>query len=162
MLKDIQRVFGFHGAEHKTINAYENDLELTVENVKKSSRLHPRCGTSFIFIVILISLFVFPLISQLMLLIPGFIDLKNITFLNLGKITMKALFILSHIIFGLPLISSISYELLKLSGKYKNNFLVKILTLPGLFFQLFTTREPDETMITIGIRSLKLLLEENE
>jgi len=155
-LKDTQRLFSYHGAEHKTIHTYEKGEDLTIDNVKKSSRLHPRCGTSFVFIVFLITLFIFPFIDSLYINQEWFRALSNLD--KLGRIIQKLIKLITHIFIGMPIVASISYELLKLSGKFYKNFLVKIFVAPGLFFQLFTTREPDDEMIKIGIISLNLIL----
>jgi uncharacterized protein YqhQ len=130
-LKDIQRVFEYHGAEHKTIFCYENDEELTVENVKKHTRFHPRCGTSFILIVLVISIIVF-----------SFVSWESIVNRVLWKILL------------LPIVAGISYEVLKFSGK-SNNALIKTLCIPGLALQKLTTREPDEKQIEVAIAALK-------
>lgn len=132
-LKDIKRVFSYHGAEHKCIFTYEKGKELTVENARKMSRFHPRCGTSFLLIVLIVSIFVFSLIP------------KDSHFLiKFG----------SRIIF-LPLIAGISYEILKLSSKYADNIIVKILIAPGLWLQRITTREPDDSMLEVALVSIK-------
>jgi len=149
-MKDTKRLFGYHGAEHKTIHSYENDEELSIENVKKSSRLHPRCGTSFLFIVFLITLVVFPILDSFYIYKQWYIDLPRIL-----QVLIRTLL---HIGFGMPIVAAISYEILKLSGKFYKNIIVKILVAPGLFFQLFTTREPDEGMIKVGIVSLNMVL----
>jgi uncharacterized protein YqhQ len=154
-MKDTKRLFGYHGAEHKTIHTYESEKELTVENVKLFSRLHPRCGTSFLFIVFLITIIVFPFINEFFIAQSWYKALSS--FGKLGDILQKLVIIASHIIIGMPIVASISYELLKLSGKFYKNFIVKILISPGLFFQLFTTREPDEGMIKAGIISLNMV-----
>ncbi|MBR4151801.1 MAG: DUF1385 domain-containing protein [Selenomonadaceae bacterium] len=130
-MKDIQRVFQYHGAEHKTIFCYEADLPLTVENVKKFPRLHPRCGTAFLLIVMLVSIFVFAFL--------GWPDLLER--------------ILSRIIL-LPLVAGISYEIIRFSARSGNSF-VKLATLPGLWLQYLTTREPDDSMIEVAIKSLE-------
>ncbi|HOF00102.1 MAG TPA: DUF1385 domain-containing protein [Spirochaetota bacterium] len=156
LMKDTKRLFGYHGAEHKTIHTYEANKELTIDNVSKSSRLHPRCGTSFIFIVFLITLLVFPFINKLFIDQQWYQSLSSLD--KLGGIIQKLIIILSHIVIGMPIVSSISYEILKLSGKFYKNFLIKIFVSPGLFFQLFTTREPEDNMIKVGILSLNLLL----
>ncbi|OQB69925.1 MAG: hypothetical protein BWX91_00042 [Spirochaetes bacterium ADurb.Bin133] len=156
LMKDTKRLFGYHGAEHKTIHTYEANKELTIDNVSKSSRLHPRCGTSFIFIVFLITLLVFPFINKLFIDQQWYQSLSSLD--KLGGIIQKLIIILSHIVIGMPIVSSISYEILKLSGKFYKNFLIKILVSLGLFFQLFTTREPEDNMIKVGILSLNLLL----
>jgi len=129
----FRRVFEYHGAEHKSIYAYEKELPLTVENAKKQSRFHPRCGTSFLFIVILISIIVYTFLPP----DPNF--------------AIK----LAERIAILPLIAGIAYESLKLSAKFQNNFFVKLLTAPGLWFQKITTKEPDEKQLEIGLAALK-------
>jgi uncharacterized protein YqhQ len=133
-MDDVKILFSYHGAEHKSIACYENGEKLTVANAKKFSRFHPRCGTSFLFIVLLISIFIFSLIQ-------GHWWIKL-----LGRIL------------ALPIIASISYELIKLSGKYQHNFVVKILILPGLWLQRLTTREPSDKQLEVGLRSLKEVL----
>ena len=126
-MKDIQRVFQYHGAEHKTIFCYEADLPLTVENVKKFPRLHPRCGTAFLLIVMIVSIFVF-------------------AFLGWPELWIR---ILSRIIL-LPVVAGLSYEIIKLA------------TLPGLWLQYLTTREPDDSMIEVAIKSLEAVVPENK
>ena len=130
-MKDIQRVFQYHGAEHKTIFCYEADLPLTVENVKKFPRLHPRCGTAFLLIVMLVSIFVF-------------------AFLGWPDLWLR---ILSRIIL-LPVVAGLSYEIIRFSARSKNSF-IKLATLPGLWLQYLTTREPDDSMIEVAIKSLE-------
>lgn len=138
-MKDIQRVFQYHGAEHKSIFAFEAGEELTIENVKKYSRLHPRCGTSFLLIVMLVSIAVFSLIPKL------------------WPFYMKAA---SRVIL-LPLIAGISYEFLKWSAKNDTHPLVKMIIAPGLALQRLTTREPDEAQLEVAIRSMNEALEVN-
>lgn len=153
-LEDTKRLFGYHGAEHKTINTYEAGKELSVENVRESSRLHPRCGTSFIFIVFLITIVIFPFFNI-------FFNQFD-WYLNAHRSLQKLIIIVSHIIIGMPIVSSISYELLKLSAKYEKNPIVKLFVLPGLFFQLFSTREPDDSMIETAISSLQMVINKGE
>ncbi len=138
-MKDIQRVFQYHGAEHKSIFAFESGLALTVENAKRFSRLHPRCGTSFLLIVMLVSIFVFSLIPE-----PWPFYLKA-----------GARVIL------LPLIAGISYEFLKWSARNDSSPLVRFLITPGLALQRLTTREPDDDQVEVAIRSMQEALEEN-
>ena len=138
-MKDIQRVFQYHGAEHKTIFAFEEGVELTIENVKRFSRLHPRCGTSFLLIVMLVSIAVFSTIP------------KAWPFLY------KAL---SRVVL-LPLIAGISYEFLKWSAKNDQHPLVKLVIAPGLGLQRLTTREPDDDQLEVAIRSAQEALDEN-
>lgn len=138
-MKDIQRVFQYHGAEHKSIFAFEAGDELTVENVKAYSRLHPRCGTSFLLIVMLVSILVFSLVPKLW---PFYLKAGSRVVL-------------------LPLIAGISYECLKWSAKHENSRLVRLLIAPGLALQRLTTREPDEGQLEVAIRSMEVALEEN-
>ena len=151
-LKDAKRIFGYHGAEHKTIRNYESKQELTVENAKKFSRLHPRCGTSFVFIVFLLTIIIFPLFNIFYSTQDWYNKINN--YEVIGPII--------QFFIGLPIVASISYELLRLSGKFEKNPLIKIFIAPGLFFQLFTTKEPDDTMIKTAILSLKMLLGEEK
>lgn len=139
-MKDIKRVFSYHGAEHKCIYAYEAGKELTVENARCMSRFHPRCGTSFLLIVLIVSIFVFSLIP------------KDSHFLI--KFGSR--------IFFMPLIAGISYEILKLSGKHAGNVIVKILIAPGLWLQKITTREPDDAMLEVAMVSIKEALRKDD
>mgnify|MGYP003294771784 CR=1 FL=1 len=138
-MKDIQRVFEYHGAEHKSIFCYESGEELTVENVKKHTRFHPRCGTSFLLFVIIISIIVFSLL-------PRF---ENI----LANISIRLLL--------MPLVAGISYEIIKFAGKGKNKC-VMLLNKPGMWLQRFTTREPDDSQIEVAIEALKLAVGEKK
>ncbi len=135
-MKDVQRLFKYHGAEHKTINCFESGDELTVENVRKHTRLHKRCGTSFLIIVMIVSMVVF-------------------MFLRTDNVTLR---VLSRIIL-VPLIAGISYEIIKLAGRCDNIF-VKIISAPGMALQKVTTKEPEDEMIETAILSLKGVLEE--
>jgi len=137
VMKDIKRTYEYHGAEHKTIACFEAGLDLTVENVKKQVRFHPRCGTSFIFITLFISILV-------MCLVPFTIVWQRM---------------ISSIIL-LPLMVGISYELIRLAGRYDNVF-TKILSAPGLYIQRLTTREPDEKQIECAIAAMKPCIPEN-
>lgn len=139
--KDIKRTFQYHGAEHKTIFCYEAGEELTVENVKKYKRFHPRCGTSFIFIILFINIIVS---SLLCILFP---EIDNIPLVwSLVKIFVV-----------LPIVTGISYEFLRYAGRHTNWF-VKIFSAPGLWMQHLTTNEPDDKIIEVGIASLKAAL----
>ena len=133
-MKDIKRVFQYHGAEHKTIHAYEAGLPLTVENVQKFSTLHPRCGTAFLLIVMLVSIVVF-------------------AFLGWPDLWLR---ILSRVVL-LPVVAGISYEIIRFSGRSKNSF-VHMATLPGLWLQKITTNQPDDDMVEVAIESLKAVL----
>lgn len=143
--KDIKRVFEYHGAEHKTIHAFENDLPLTIENAARFATLHPRCGTSFILIVAILAIFVFSLSDSLFAVVagrqPGLLQRFGI-----------------HLLL-LPLIAGFSYELLKLSGKTRNKRLTKVLIAPGLWLQKITTREPDDSQLEVAIAALKSSIE---
>ncbi len=132
MWGEFKRILQYHGAEHKTINAYEAGVVLDVANVKRFSRLHPRCGTSFIFIVVLVSILLFSIIPDL-----GF--------------TAR----LAYRLLLLPAIGAISYELLKLSDRHKHSIVMRILTLPGLAIQRLTTREPANDMIEVAVKAVK-------
>ena len=136
--KDIRRVFQYHGAEHKSIYAYENMEELTVENVKKHTTLHPRCGTTFIFVVMIISILVFALAGW-----------HN----RLVNLVLRLVL--------LPVIAGVSYEIFKLAAK-SNNKLVKLVSLPGILLQKITTQEPDDSMMEVAIASLRAVIESEE
>jgi len=138
LMKDIQRVFQYHGAEHKTIACFEAGEALTVENVKKHTRLHKRCGTSFLLIVMLVSIFVF-------------------AFLGWPDLWLR---ILSRVIL-LPVVAGISYEIIKLSANSDNCVLGWAIK-PGLWLQYMTTREPDDDMIEVAIESAKAVLPEDK
>jgi len=143
-MKDIRRTYEYHGAEHKTIACFEAHEELTVENVKKHSRFHPRCGTSFIIITLFTSIFVF-------CFIPSFsaMDKTARIFLRLGIQLLL-----------LPLIVGIAYELIRLAGR-TNNLFTRIISAPGLKIQHLTTREPDASQIEVAIAAMKPCIPEN-
>jgi uncharacterized protein YqhQ len=132
--KDIQRVWAYHGAEHKSIFTYEKGLELTVENARGQSRLHPRCGTSFLFIVMIVSILVFSLATWSSTVV---------------RMLLRLLL--------LPVVVGLSYELLRLAGRY-DNLLTRILSAPGKALQKLTTAEPDDSMLEVALESLKLVL----
>lgn len=134
-MNDIQRVFQYHGAEHKTIYTYEAGLPLKVENVRPFSTLHPRCGTNFLMIVMLISMFIF-------------------TFLGWPSLLER---ITSRIIL-MPVIAGVSYELIRYAGAHTDNPLVRIAITPGLLLQKLTTRQPDDSQIEVAIASLKAVV----
>lgn len=143
-MKDIKRVFMYHGAEHKSIFCYENGLELTVENVKKQSRFHPRCGTSFMFVMILLSIL---LSSVLVLIFPALLEIKRVLW-----ILIKLLI--------LPLVMGLGYEFIRYAGRH-DNLLVKVLAAPGLWMQRITTKEPTDDIIEVGISALQAVLTDN-
>ncbi len=142
-MKDIKRVFMYHGAEHKTIFCYEKGLELTVENVRKQKRFHPRCGTSFMILMILIAV-IFSTVIQLI-----FPNVYNIYWL---WVVAKLLMV--------PVICGVGFEVLKLCGRY-DNIVTKIISAPGLWLQRITTKEPEDDMIEIAIAALKACEPEN-
>ncbi len=156
-LKDMKRVFSYHGAEHKTIRCYEAKLPLTVENVAKMTRKHPRCGTSFLFVVMALSIFLFTILTAVLnAIFPGLAALRDENRLVYNLITMAV-----KILVMLPLVVSVSYEINRFVGRHDNRF-TRFLTAPGLWFQNFTTNEPDESMMEVAIRALELVLPEQE
>ena len=132
---DIKRVFMYHGAEHKCINCIEHGLELNVENVRKSSKLHKRCGTSFLIIVMLVSIVFFMFIR---------VDSK------LLRLVLRLILI--------PVIAGVSYEFIRLAGRYDNP-IVDLFSKPGLWMQRITTKEPDDDMIEVGIASVEAVFD---
>ena len=132
LIPDFRRILQYHGAEHTAINAYEAGVELNVTNVKEYSKLHPRCGTSFLLIVLIISILLFSVLP------------------NQDYLTR-----LSYRIVLIPVISAISYEVLKISDRYKNSIIMKALVTPGLGLQWLTTRKPDDDMIEVAIKAVK-------
>lgn len=146
LMKDIKRLFRYHGAEHKNVNAYEHNCPLEIEKIQKWSTIHPRCGTSFIFFVLLISILIFSIVDTL---VSAYILHSPVpVYLRLGY----------HILL-LPLISGVSYEVLKFSGKNLNHPIVKLLTVPGMALQHITTQPPDNEMIEIGLVAMKAALD---
>ena len=137
LMKDIRRTYMYHGAEHKTIFCYEAELPLTVENVRKQRRLHPRCGTSFLILVLIVGIVVSMFI--------------RIDFLPL-RMAVKLL--------TLPIVVGVGYELIKLAGR-KNNLLTRIISAPGLALQKITTREPDDSMIECAIAAMERVIPED-
>ena len=137
-LKDIKRMWAYHGAEHKTIYCYEKGLPLTVENVRVQSRLHPRCGTSFLFIVMIVSILVFSLTTWNNLWI---------------RIVLRLLL--------LPVVVAISYEIIKLAGRY-DNIITRIISAPGKALQRLTTKEPDDEMIEVAIEAMNNVIPEEK
>ncbi|MEE0929140.1 MAG: DUF1385 domain-containing protein [Acutalibacteraceae bacterium] len=143
-MKDIRRVFEYHGAEHKTIFCYEAQLPLTVENVRKQSRFHPRCGTSFMILMLLVSIFVTFILDAILPWLKGILWLRTI---------IKLLLI--------PVICGIGYELIKVCGKH-DNVITRIIAAPGLWIQRITVKEPDDSMIEIAIAAMNEVIPENE
>ncbi len=137
-MKDIKRVFEYHGAEHKTIATYESGAELTVENARQHSRFHPRCGTSFLLIVMVVSIIIF-------------------SFIHWGSMWRNMLYRLLL----LPVVAGLSYEMIKIAGRSKNRF-VSLLTKPGLWLQRITTSEPDDSQLEVAIQALSAVLTGNK
>lgn len=153
LMKDVRRVFQYHGAEHKAVNTYEAGCSLELENVKKFTTFHPRCGTSFMFFVLLIAIMIFSFVPILFInVIPGF--------LSFHIVLQKTIIILSHILL-LPFVAGISYEFLKLTYAGRNNFFIKLLSLPGYGIQKITTREPEESMIKCAIEAIKAVIQDD-
>lgn len=140
LMKDIKRLFMYHGAEHKSIFCYEKGLDLTVENVRKQKRFHPRCGTSFIFLTLIVSI----VISTTIVVIWP--EIRN----------EKMIWMIIKVLI-LPLIMSVGYELIRLAGKY-DNIITRIISAPGTLMQRITTKEPTDDIIEVGIASLKVAL----
>lgn len=140
----IKRTFMYHGAEHKTIFCYENGLELTVENVRKMSRFHPRCGTAFMFVMIIISVLVS---SALVLIFPTLAEVNRVLWIAV-KIAI------------LPIVMGLGYEFIKFAGKH-DNVVVKVLSYPGLLMQRITTVEPTDDIIEVAIESIKAVITDN-
>ena len=145
-------MFAYHGAEHKTIRCYEAGLPLTVENIRQQTRLHPRCGTSFLLIVMILSILLFTVTNSLLNMIPVWEQIDGI-YDNLLMMAVKLLL--------LPLLVAISYEFNRIVGRY-DNWLTRILTAPGMWFQKFTTAEPDDSMIEVAVAAVEAVLPEQE
>lgn len=151
---EMKRVFSYHGAEHKTIRCYEAGLPLTVENVSKQTRLHPRCGTSFLLVVMVTSILVFSIASSgLLAIFPALEAIR-------GSFSYRLLMIVFKLLL-LPLIVGITYEINRWAGRHDNGF-TRILTAPGMWMQNFTTNEPDAGMMEVGIAALEAVLPEEE
>ena len=143
-MKDIKRVFAYHGAEHKTIFCFEKGLPLTIENVRAQKRLHPRCGTSFMILIFIVSIIISTLIQTFF---------PNLILNRFVWVAVKILII--------PLVCGLGYELIKICGKHDNLF-TKIVAFPGLQLQRLTTKEPDDGMIEIAIAALNAVLEDED
>jgi len=135
LMKDMRRVYMYHGAEHKTVFAWENGQELTVENIKNYSTRHPRCGTSFIIFVMIVSIIVFSFLGR-----PDFVQ----------RVIYKIML--------LPVVAGISYEAIRFTGKYTHSKLVQLLSWPGLLLQRITTREPSDDQIEVAIEAMKKVI----
>ena len=153
-MNEMKRVFAYHGAEHKTIRCYEAGLPLTVENVRPQTRLHPRCGTSFLLVVMVISILVFSIASSgLLALFPALEAMRGSFLYRLVMIAFKLLL--------LPVIVGITYEINRWCGR-KDNWFTRALSAPGMWMQNFTTNEPDDSMIEVAIQAVEAVLPEEE
>lgn len=139
LLNDIKRVWQYHGAEHKSIHCYEHGEELTVENVRKYSTKHPRCGTSFMFLVMIISILMFSVVGWY------------------GVIANAVIRILM-----IPVVAGVAYEIQKFAGRHTDWLIMKIINAPGMLFQYLTTKEPDDSMIEVAIVALKNVLVDDD
>ena len=155
-MKEMKRVFSYHGAEHKTIRCYEAGLPLTVENVRAQTRKHPRCGTSFLLVIMILAILIFSAGSSLLLtIVPELAALKD------SSGMLYKLIMIGFKLLLLPVVVAIGYELNRLIGRHDNWF-TRILTAPGQWFQNFTTFEPDDSMIEVGIAALSAVIPEEE
>ena len=155
-MKDIKRVFMYHGAEHKSIFCYEKGLDLTVKNVRVQSRLHPRCGTSFLLLVMIISILVYSVIPW---------DEASFAAIPvIGKALGAMPWVITRLILRLlllPIVAGISYEIIKFAGRHDNAF-TRAISKPGMLFQHITTNEPDDSQIEVAIAALKAVIPENK
>ena len=142
-MKDIKRLFMYHGAEHKSIACYEAGLDLTVENAKKCTRFHPRCGTSFIFVVLIFSIIVYTIVAKIF---------PEIAAVRVLWLVLKLAF--------LPIIMGVCYEFIRYAGRHDNLF-VKIVSAPGLWMQRLTTKEPTDDILEVGIAAIKAVITDN-
>ena len=152
-LGDMKRLFAYHGAEHKSIFCYEKGLPLTVENVRRQSRFHPRCGTSFLVVTMLMAILVVSVMTWVLSLIPGVAALSRVP-ATLVRILGKLIV--------LPIIVSVTYELNRWVGRHDGNPLARAAAWPGKQIQHLTTREPDDSMIEVAIAALKLVIPEQK
>ena len=153
-MEEMKRVFAYHGAEHKTIRCYEAGLPLTVENVRAQTRLHPRCGTSFLLVVMVVSILLFSVASSgLLTVFPALAAIRGSFVYRLIMIGFKLLLV--------PMVVAITYEINRWIGRHDNG-LSRALSAPGMWLQNFTTNEPDDSMIEVGIAALQAVLPEQE
>ena len=153
-MNEMKRVFSYHGAEHKTIRCYEAGLPLTVENVRNQTRLHPRCGTSFLLIVMVISILVFSVASSgLLTAVPALEAMRGSFLYRLVMIVFKLLL--------LPVVVGITYEINRLCGRH-DNAVTRAMSAPGMWLQNFTTNEPDDGMIEVAIKAVEAVLPSEE
>lgn len=146
-MSDVKRLFRYHGAEHKAVSTFESGQELTVENVRPFTIFHPRCGTTFIAITLMVAILTFAVFARVLLIVwPEFAEFSFAA--------RKTMLILGHILL-MPLVAGVCFELLRLGGRFPNNPLLAILIAPGFWFQRLTVKEPDDSMIEVAIASLK-------
>lgn len=146
LMKDVKRLFRYHGAEHKNVNAYEHNTPLEIARIQEWTTIHPRCGTSFMFFVLLIGILIFSVLDTL---VSAFILHK----------ALPVFFRLGYHILLIPLISGVSYEVLKFSGKNLKHPLVKLMTIPGMALQRITTQPPDDSMVEVALVAMKSALD---
>jgi len=146
LMKDVKRLFRYHGAEHKNVNAYEKETGLDIAAIQSNTTIHPRCGTSFMFFVLLVSILLFSLIDTL---VSAFIL----------KAPVPVLLRLGYHFLLIPLISGVSYEVLKFSGKNLKHPIVKLMTIPGMALQRITTQPPDDSMVETALVAMKAALD---
>lgn len=139
LVPDIKRVFAYHGAEHKTVNAYEAGVTLEVNEIKNYSTAHVRCGSSFLFVVLALSIFIFALVG-----------VHSLWFMVLSRIIM------------IPIIAALSYEMIYFGGRHSNNSIIRTLLAPGMWLQSLTTRQPDENQLEVAAVALKLVIEDED
>ena len=147
-MRDIKRLFQYHGAEHMSIHCYEKNLKLNVANVRKFSTIHPRCGTAFIIIVFLVAIFAYSLI-------PSFVMVFYPNFLELGFWWRRLILFSVRVLIFLPLVAGISYEILKASARFPSNPILKVFSLPGLWLQKLTTNKPTNKQIEVAMMAVK-------
>nr|MBP7195678.1 DUF1385 domain-containing protein [Candidatus Cloacimonadota bacterium] len=146
LMKDVKRLFRYHGAEHKNVNAYERNMDLSIANIQSNTTIHPRCGTSFMFFVLLVSILVFSITDTLVSI-----------FIIHGPVPV--LIRLGYHFLMVPIVSGLSYEVLKFSGKNLSHPLVKLMTVPGMALQRITTQPPDDDMIETALVAMKAALD---
>ena len=150
-MKDIQRIFQYHGAEHMAIHAQEKGLKLSIENIRKFRTMHPRCGTSFLLLVFILSVVVFSLV-------PGFLNLIYPGFLEVRLLIRKPVLFIFRILL-IPLIAGLSYEILRASDKFQNSVFFRMISYPGILLQKITTSEPSDDQIEVAVNSVNLIVE---
>ncbi len=154
LMSDIKRLFEYHGAEHKAVHCFEANLKLTPKNAQKFSRLHPRCGTSFLFLVMFISIFIFSII-------PSLANLLISSFHLLPFMARKSILFFIRLLF-VPVVAGVSYEFLRLTAKYEDNAFLKAFAWPGMMLQYITTSEPNLKQLEVAIDSMKKVLKKDK